>query len=310
MTETLRTFPGARAPARSYKIDAEGVGIAVNEWGNPDDPTIMLVHGGADFSRTYDGFAPRLAERGWRIVAWDQRGHGDSDRAQLYSWDADIRDAAHVFDAVSPNRPVRVLGHSKGGAMMISLADAQPFRFLALANIDGMPWTRPAPDIAEHERAGYLVNEIDAWLAHRRRTADASRKPDTIEGLARRRGVWNPRFSQEWLEYLVTVGADCDDDGWRWKLDPTIRLAGFGPWRPEWALNRLAGLTVPFLGLLVEIEEEMGWGSRPEHIEPWLPELGSVMLLDNVGHFPHIEDPDRIVEIVDPFFAAVQEGRK
>ena len=49
----------------------------------------------------------------------------------------------------------------------------------------------------------------------------------------------NPRLSQEWLEYLVTVGGRRDEDGWRWKIDPSIRMGGFGPWRPEWSMHRL-----------------------------------------------------------------------
>ena len=51
----------------------------------------------------------------------------------------------------------------------------------------------------------------------------------------------NPRLSHEWLRYLVSVGARHDDDGWRWKIDPALRLGGFGPWRPEWAMARLPG---------------------------------------------------------------------
>ena len=52
----------------------------------------------------------------------------------------------------------------------------------------------------------------------------------------------NPRMSIDWLRYLVTVGANHDEDGWRWKLDPTMRFGGFGPWRPEWSMLRLPGL--------------------------------------------------------------------
>ena len=33
-----------------------------------------------------------------------------------------------------------------------------------------------------------------------------------------------------------------DDDGWRWKLDPSMRFGGFGPWRPEWSMLRMPGL--------------------------------------------------------------------
>jgi pimeloyl-ACP methyl ester carboxylesterase len=299
--DAIRTFPGARPPDRHHRIDADGVGIAVNEWGSATDPILMLVHGGADFSRTFDVFAPLLADAGWRVVAWDHRGHGDSDHTHLYSFDADLRDAVRVFETVAGHDPVAVLGHSKGGAIMTSLADAQPFRFKAFVNLDGIPYRRPGPDLAEHQRAEALGTELAGWLAHRRRTADGVRKPGTIAELARRRGTMNPRLSTEWLEYLVTVGARHDDDGWRWKLDPSMRMGGFGPWRPEWALFRMAGLAIPFLGVLVGAEEPMGWGTRPRHVEQWMPRHGRLEYFEDLGHFIHIEQPQMVADMVLEF---------
>jgi hypothetical protein len=41
------------------------------------------------------------------------------------------------------SKPAPVVGHSKGGALMIQLADAQPFRFSHLINLDGLPSKRP-----------------------------------------------------------------------------------------------------------------------------------------------------------------------
>lgn len=304
MTGSTRLFPGAAAPDRDDAVDAGGVRIAVHEWGEPDAPVLMLVHGGFDFARTFDTFAPRLAAGGWRVVSWDQRGHGDSAHAHLYSWDADLRDAAAVFDHVADREPVAVLGHSKGGALMIQLADAQPFRFRSLVNIDGIPSRRPIPDVAEHERTKMLIGELTGWLAHRAKTAGSQRNPGTIDELAQRRGRMNPRHSIEWLRYLVTVGAAESEDGWRWKLDPTMRFGGFGPWRPEWALTRLPGIGVPFYGMLVEVEEEMGWGTFPPDVEPYLPPGGRLDLLEGVGHFAHIERPDDVAERVLEFLGA------
>jgi len=243
-------FPGAEAPARQYDIDANGVRIAVHEWGDAAAPPLLAVHGGFDFARTYDLFAPRLAAGGWRVVAWDQRGHGDSEHAELYSWDADMRDALAVFDHVKPGAPVPVVGHSKGGALMTQLADAQPFRFTHLVNMDGIPYKRNIPDIAEHERTKMMASDIESWLDHRRRTADLQRKPGTIDELAARRGRMNPRLEIDWLRRLVTTGGFKSDDGWRWKIDSSMRFGGFGPWRPEWTLMRLPGLPIPFFGIL------------------------------------------------------------
>jgi pimeloyl-ACP methyl ester carboxylesterase len=298
------TYPGAVAPAREYLVDADGVAIAVHEWGAEDDPAVLLVHGGFDFARTFDAFAPRLAGAGWRVVAYDHRGHGDSAHAHLYSWDADLRDAIAVLDHVAPGRAVPVIGHSKGGALMIQLADAQPFRFSRLVNLDGIPCKRRIPDVAEHERTKMLGGEVAAWLDHRRSTADARRKPGTIEEVARRRGRMNPRLPIEWLRYLVTVGGFESEDGWRWKIDPTMRFGGFGPWRPEWALMRLPGLAMPFLGVLVSEVEEMGWGTFPHHVEPYLPPDGRLEFLRGVGHFAHIEQPDEVAALLLDFLGS------
>lgn len=295
-------YPGAEAPARRYDIDSEGVAIAVHEWGDDDAPVMVLAHGGLDFARTFSVIAPMLADGGWRIVSWDHRGHGDSGNAHLYSLDADLRDAVTVFEHVAGREPVAVIGHSKSGRMMIDLADVNPFRFRGLINIDGIPWKHPAPDVSEHERSQSLANDVAALLDHRRRTATAERWPGTIDELAARRGRMNPRLSEAWLRYLVTVGAYESADGWRWKLDPSIRRGGFGPWRPEWTLQRLAGLAVPFLGVLVECEEEMGWRTQRRHVEPWLPVGGRVELLEGVGHFPHIEQPAVVAQLALDFF--------
>src|SRR4030095_14363947 len=91
---------GARAPDRVRAVDAHGVRLAVHEWGDVAAPPLGLVHGGVDFARTLAVFAPRLADAGWRVVAWDQRGHGDSDYAALYSWETDVRDAVAVLDSI------------------------------------------------------------------------------------------------------------------------------------------------------------------------------------------------------------------
>ena len=79
----------------------------------------------------------------------------------------------------------------------------------------------------------------------------------------------NPRLSPEWLRYLVSVGARHDADGWRWKIDPSMRFGGFGPWRPEWSLLRTARPSMPFLGILGLAPRRWG-GTGPEPVPPYL----------------------------------------
>lgn len=298
------TFPGARPPDRQRRVDAAGVGLQVHEWGPADGPPLLLAHGGFDFARTFDVFAPLLADAGWRVVSWDHRGHGDSDHAALYSWDADMRDALAVLDSVT-RLPVPVVGHSKGGALMLQLIEAQPHRFCALVNIDGLPSPRPHPDIASHERTKLLASELASWLEYRRTAHRLERKPGTLDDLARRRGRMNPRLGHEWLRYLVTVGARCDADGWRWKIDPALRMGGFGPWRNAWSIERLPGFPVPLLGFLGLEQEQMGWGTVPEELEPYLPRGGRLEVVADTGHFVHIERPHEVAALALDFLAGV-----
>lgn len=296
------TYPGARRPDRRRTVDSNGLAIAVWEWGDEAAPPILLAHGGMDFAGTYDLFAPLLADGGYRVVSWDHRGHGDSEHAALYNWEADLRDAVMVFDSVTPTA-VPVVGHSKGGSLMLQLADALPHRVSHLINLDGLPSRRSFPDVSDHQRTKLMATELISWLDHRRRLADAQRKPGTIDDLAARRGRMNPRLSMDWLRYLVTIGAREDADGWRWKIDPTMRFGGFGPWRPEWSMMRLPDIGVPVLAVLGTEADPMGWGTLPADVLSHLPAGGRLVIQEGVGHFIHIEQPREIAELVLEFLS-------
>lgn len=298
-------YPGAVAPARQRRVRVGGVDIAVHEWGDEHADPLFLVHGGFDFGQTYSVFAPMLAAAGWRVVTYDQRGHGDSAHTALYSWDADVRDLIGVI-ASTTDRPAPVLGHSKGGALTVQLADSQPFRFSHLINLDGLPFRRPMRDLAEHERTRMLGSDITGWLDHRHSAATLQRKPGTLDELAHRRAKQNPRLSIEWMRFLVSVGAQLDPDGWRWKIDASMRFGGFGPWRPEWTATRLPGLAMPFLGIMAGEPEPMGWGTTPDEIRQFIPAGGRLEHFPDAGHFIHIEQPERVAALV---LAFLERGR-
>jgi pimeloyl-ACP methyl ester carboxylesterase len=295
------SLPKAQRPHRSRRVDVGGIEVSVVEWGDETSQPILLAHGGFDFAGTWDLFAPLLADQGFRVVAWDQRGHGDSDMAALYTWEADMRDAAHVIESLETSDPIPVLGHSKGGGMMNQLAEVLPHRVSAVINLDGIPNERGFSNQIDRSDVNALAAELSGWLDHRRRAGQMNRRADTIEGLAERRQLMNPRLSMEWLQYLVTVGARCDHDGWRWKIDPTMRFGPSGAWRPEWAIPRLRGLRVPYLGVIGTVKEEMGWGTTPEEAFPILPEGAEFHALADTGHFVHIERPEYVAEITVEF---------
>src|SRR5579871_4929804 len=114
-TAALATAPEERA------AECEGTSIAYRAWGDPADRNIVLVHGGAAHSRWWDHIAPLLTS-GWRVVAVDLSGHGDSDRRDRYSLDTWAREVlAVVAEAGTPAASV-VIGHSMGGLVTLRLA--------------------------------------------------------------------------------------------------------------------------------------------------------------------------------------------
>jgi pimeloyl-ACP methyl ester carboxylesterase len=294
--DEVRTLPGARRPDRHRSVTNNGLRIAVHEWGDEAAPPLLLAHGGMDFAGTMDVFAPLLADAGWRVVSWDQRGHGDSEHASMYSWEGDLRDALGVIDSVTDGS-LPVVGHSKGGALLIQLANAVPHRVAKIVNIDGMPSRRNFPDVSDHQRTKLMAQEIEAWLDRRRGLVDKQRYPGTLRELAERRHKMNPRLPIEWMEYLVPIGARKDPDGWRWKIDPALRFGGFGPWRPEWAMMRLPDLGQPILAILANAPDPLGWGTTGEDVLPNLPPGGRLELIEDAGHFVHIEQPRRIADL-------------
>jgi pimeloyl-ACP methyl ester carboxylesterase len=297
------SYPAARAPDRRRAVSANGVRLAVYEWGDAAAPPLILVHGGFDFARTYDVFAPLLADAGYRVVSWDHRGHGDSQHADLYSWLADERDLLAVVDSVS-RAPLPVVGHSKGGVLLVHIIEAMPHRFTRFVAIDGLPFRRPPPDVAERERTLSMHDEVVRWLNHRHKAAGLARKPGTLDQLARRRARMNPRLPIEWLRYLVQQGARRDPDGWRWKIDPSLRMGGFGPWRSRWLTDRLPGFPIPLLAILGTESEPMGWGVSPDDIGPYMPPDGRVEVMPKSGHFIHIEHPHATAKLVLDFLRA------
>jgi pimeloyl-ACP methyl ester carboxylesterase len=97
-----------------------GVRLAVREWPGRGS-SILLLHGLASSSHIWDLVAPRLAPR-FRVVAYDQRGHGRSGKPSSgYGFERLIADAAAVIRTLGLGRPL-VGGHSWGANVALQLA--------------------------------------------------------------------------------------------------------------------------------------------------------------------------------------------
>ncbi|MFH9815789.1 SDR family oxidoreductase [Streptomyces sp. NPDC017230] len=103
--------------ARERWVRTGGVELCVAELGDPRHPTVVLVHGYPDSKEVWSEVAARLAGR-FHVVLYDVRGHGRSTAPTPlrggFTLERLTDDFLAVADAVSPGRPVHLVGHDWG----------------------------------------------------------------------------------------------------------------------------------------------------------------------------------------------------
>ncbi|AFU06076.1 SDR family oxidoreductase [Nocardia brasiliensis] len=102
--------------AEKHVVRNGEVDIAVYEQGNPDGPTVLLLHGWPDSHRLWDSVVPELTER-FRVLRVDNRGHGASTNppgSKAISTTNLAADYVAVIEALGNGAPVHVLAHDWG----------------------------------------------------------------------------------------------------------------------------------------------------------------------------------------------------
>jgi soluble epoxide hydrolase/lipid-phosphate phosphatase len=100
----------------SRRVATNGIELAVHEHGDPSDPVVLLLHGFPELAYSWRHQIGPIADAGFRVVAPDQRGYGDSDRpedSQSYSVKNLVADAVGVLDALGVEQAIW-FGHDWG----------------------------------------------------------------------------------------------------------------------------------------------------------------------------------------------------
>ena len=272
------------AAPRSLRIPgAHGLSLHALEWSREGDP-LLLLHGFGHDGHVWDGVAPALRAR-HRVLALDQRGHGESDRdpERRYSHEAFARDLRALTEALGPARVVLV-GHSMGGYGALHFAAKYADRVRAIALIDaGCELTRGAASTMRFDR-----------LADEPSFASHAEYESLLERLY-------PRVASERRAQLARHWLRRREDGRLvLKLDPAFLRPrhGYDPKkdRGDWAAREsallwdvVAGLRCPTLVvrgaespvLLPEIARRMAHAVLADGRLVEIPDAGHPVMLDN-----------------------------
>ena len=185
-----------------------GLKLTADVAGAAERGVVMLAHGGGQTRHSWASTAVRLAERGWKTVSLDLRGHGDSgwDPEGAYATEHYAEDLIDVA-AQMPGKPA-LIGASLGGiAAMMAEAILAPGTFESLTLVDIIPRSDPAGVekimgfMGAHLEHGFhsleaAAESIAAYLPHRPKPKDLSGlRKNLREGAdGRFRWHWDPKF--------------------------------------------------------------------------------------------------------------------
>lgn len=213
----------------TWRLRSGDVEIAADVAGPPDGAPVLLLHGAGQTRGAWAAALDEGARRGFRMIAADLRGHGESgwSPAGDYGLAQHVSDAATLLKALP--RPAFLVGASMGG--IISLVHAAQTPDLAgLVIVD----TAPSVNMAGAERILAFMQAAPDGFASVEDAADAV--------AAYRPGSPRPKDTAGLMRNLRLR-----DGRWHWHWDPRMFQGGPPPRDSEALREAARRLTVPTL---------------------------------------------------------------
>ena len=268
------------------------------DWGNPDGPPMLLIHGGRDHCRNWDWVAEHFA-KDYHIIAPDLRGHGDSqwEASGNYTQISYVYDIAQLLQQKNMH-DVTVIGHSLGGAIALMYTALFPERVKKLVAIEGMG---PSPSLAAKQAEISINDRVRSWVDDMRKLSGRlPRRYDTLDDAFKRMRDENPHLSEEQARHLTLHGANQNEDGtYSWKFDNYVRVFSMSG-LPNKEVKKMYGeISCPTL--LMRGEES--WASDP--VADGRTQCFNCPIeyqsFANAGHWVHHDQLDGFVDRVSEF---------
>jgi len=278
----------------TFRVEVNGVGLAVTDHATAGrgGPTLVLAHATGFCGGVWEPIVPALSRR-FRVVTYDQRGHGDSDKPDsAYAWADFAADLAGLIDALGAG-PVVAAGHSKGGAAVAGAAARHPGRISRAVLLD--PVLVPPPVPGEERPSSVRLAEgarrrREAWESEEALCASLAARPPF--------SAWRRDFVEAYARHGT---APAPGGGVRLKCPGEIEARVYEGASGSSSLTFLREARIPML--LVA-------GEGSDVLPPDLARLAlstaedaRLVVLPGVGHFVPMEAPERTVELLCGFLA-------
>ncbi|MER5612171.1 alpha/beta fold hydrolase [Streptomyces sp. NPDC002215] len=257
---------GGAEATESSTLLLDDSGIYVCQDGPRDAPALLLIHGSASSTRSWNPMVPLLTGS-HRVIRIDLLGHGRSAKPadRSYAIPDQARRAGMALDRLGVEHAV-VVGHSSGGAVAIALAEQRPDLVTALALVNTGP-------------------SLDAFIAPESAATGPSQWPPTDEQLRRIASTGFSRAGYQIPEELL------DDVRRMTHHTFTTTMRATRAYLEQRALpDRLTVLGKPLL--VIFGEDDRRWRSSSASDYRAVPGA-KIEFLPGLGHSPLLEDPPR-----------------
>ncbi|MCL6626857.1 2-succinyl-6-hydroxy-2,4-cyclohexadiene-1-carboxylate synthase [Alicyclobacillus shizuokensis] len=269
---------------KTYKLAIRGVNYHVEEHGL--GRPLLLLHGFTGRGAVWRPFAD--AWPGWRMIAVDLLGHGDTDApdANRCAMEQQVQDLLRLMEVLGERRFV-VLGYSMGGRVALALSVMRPALVLGLVMESSSPGLRTAEERADRRRAderlaAFLEEQglepfIERW---ERLPLFATQEQLPPEVLARQRAIRLKQRPSGLAASLRGLGTGCQPSYW----------------------PQLMRLRMPTC--LVTGDQDEKYTRIAEQMQERNPHLGREVI-QGAGHTVHLERPDAFAETVARFLRSL-----
>jgi pimeloyl-ACP methyl ester carboxylesterase len=279
----------ARATPTSHSYYSQGLRLHYLDWGNPEAPPLLLVHGNRDHCHNWDWVAQRLRDH-FHIIAPDFRGHGDSSHVLGggYSHSGYLYDLAQLIHQQNLS-PLSVIAHSLGGSVALRYAGVYPEHIKKMVVIEGTGgphWLYHSVPV--HER---LRNWIDG---NRKAAGRTPRRYPSLEAAFERMQTENKHLREDQARYLTVHGSNQNEDGtYSWKFDNYTHVMAPFDLNLEQTRELWGRIAAPLL--LVSGSESEFVKHRTEDPAKYFQNARSIEFGD-AGHWVHHDQLDGFVD--------------